>query len=87
MFNQWCVIDAEMHTPTYYLRTQARAVRSFEMIRIGISDQWSVSTRIMVDRINDESFVQSEFIGSFDLPWSECQKERTLGLRFSAEFM
>ena len=41
----------------------------------------------MVDQINDEYFVQSGFIGSFDLSWSECQKERTLGLRFSAEFM
>ena len=34
-------------------------------------DQWSKITRIMVDQMNQWILVQSGFIGSFDLPWSD----------------
>ena len=34
-------------------------------------DQWSEITRIMVDQMNQWILVQSGFIGSFDLPWSD----------------
>ena len=34
-------------------------------------DQWSKISRIMVDQMNRRILVQSGFIGSFDLPWSE----------------
>jgi len=34
-------------------------------------DQWTVITRAMVDQMNRWILVQSGFIGSFNLPWSE----------------
>ena len=34
-------------------------------------DQWSEISRIMVDQMSRWTLVQSGFIGSFDLPWSE----------------
>ena len=34
-------------------------------------DQWSEITRIMVDQMNQWILVQSGFISSFDLPWSD----------------
>ena len=37
-------------------------------------DQWSEITRIMVDQMNRWILVQSGFIGSFDLPWSEWSR-------------
>ena len=37
-------------------------------------DQWSQITRIMADQMIRWILVQSGFIGSFDLPWSECLK-------------
>ena len=37
-------------------------------------DQWSEITQIMVDQMNQWILVQSGFIGSFDLPWSEWSR-------------
>ena len=37
-------------------------------------DQWSEITRIMVDKMNRWILVQSGFVGSFDLPWSEWSR-------------
>ena len=37
-------------------------------------DQWPEITRIMVDQMKWRALLQSRFIGSFDLPWSEWSR-------------